>query len=180
MVEATSGDSNTAEQSAAEPRVGNAQQVLIEYQIHADGILLEGSDPGQPVVYQMGQGQWPVPLELAMLNEPVGSEIELYFSAGDQVFGSVDSERIIVMQIDDFSSTPEVGALLEFSLPNSETTEGQVLKIMGDQVEVDFNHPYAGRDLRVNIKLLAIVSKPREINDASSLSKAPQQESELL
>ena len=135
--------------------------------------MLEGTEPGQTVAYQMGQGQWPIQLEFAMLNEPLGSEINLHLCASEQAFGVADPERIILMPIDDFPEPPEIGALLEFSLPNSEVTEGQVLKIAGDQVEVDFNHPYAGRDLSVTIKLVSIVLAP---HGRSDMTQSTQQE----
>jgi len=158
---------NASAEKPSEQRVGSEQQILIEYQISSDGQQLEGSEPGQPVAYQMGQGQWPIQLELAMFNEPIGTELNLHLAASEQAFGVADPERIIVMSLDDFPAPPQIGALLEFTLPNAEATEGQVLKISGDQVEVDFNHPYAGRDLSVMIKLVSIVLASHEHSDAT-------------
>lgn len=138
-------------------RVTAEDRLLISYDISCAGEQLEASDLGQTVEYHMGQGLWPIQLELEMLNETVGANLLIAIRAVDDVFGKIDPERMITLQLADFRHTPVSGELIEFELPDGETVEGQVLRLLGDQVEVDFNHPYAGRDLDFKIRIESIM-----------------------
>lgn len=133
-------------------------RLLISYDIRCGGEQLEASEPDQPIEYRMGQGLWPIQLELEMLNEVVGTRLQVVVSAVDNVFGHIDPERVMQLQQADFSHTPDPGELIEFELPDGEKVEGQVLRTFGDQVEVDFNHPYAGRDLDIQIRIESILN----------------------
>ncbi len=134
-------------------RVGAEDCLQIHYSIRCDGTELESSDAQAPVSYQMGQGLWPVQLELAMMNEPLGAVLELRFGAAEAVFGKIDPERVMLLQSDDFEQTPQTGELIEFELPDGACVEGQVLCVREEEIEVDFNHPYAGRDLDIRIHI---------------------------
>lgn len=138
-------------------KVTSEARLLISYSICCGGEQLEATEPDETIEYQMGQGLWPIQLELEMLNENVGTRLQVAIRAVDNVFGNIDPERVMQLQQQDFSQAPEPGELIEFELPDGETIEGQVLKTLGDQVEVDFNHPYAGRDLDIQIRIKSIL-----------------------
>ncbi len=137
--------------------VVNDDRLLITYTISHHDQVLEASAQGEPVKYQMGAGQWPVQLELAMLGEKVGAQLDIKLQAGDNVFGPADPERVVTMNATDFNTEQQPGALIEFDLENGETFEGQILSVFADKIEVDFNHPYAGRDLNIKIQIVSIV-----------------------
>ena len=105
----------------------------------------------------MGAGQWPPQLELAMLGECAGAQLKIDLNASDNAFGAPDPERIVAMEAVDFEAAPEPGELIEFRLPDEQMLEGQVLAVFGDKIEVDFNHPYVGRDLTFEIHIHTIV-----------------------
>ena len=146
------------ENSSPSQKVTAQARLLISYDIRCGGEQLEASEPNQPIEYQMGQGLWPIQLELEMLNEVVGACLQVAVSAVNDVFGPIDPERVMQLQQADFSHAPDPGELIEFELPDGETVEGQVLSTFGDQVEVDFNHPYAGRDLDIQIRIESILN----------------------
>ena len=138
--------------------VTSESRLLISYGISNDGELLEANDLNEPLEYQMGQGLWPIQLELEMLNEIAGAELHVAVLAGDNYFGKIDPQRVMQLQQSDFSHTPCPGELIEFELPDGEKVEGQVLRALNDQIEVDFNHPYAGRDLDIRIQIESILN----------------------
>lgn len=132
-------------------------QLLICYEIHHRGKLLEGGLQDKPQAYQMGGEQWPTQLEQKMIGQRQGGQIQVPIQAVDSVFGETDPQRIVQMKLSDFAEMPEPGALIEFKLPQDQQAEGQILSIMNDVVEVDFNHPYSGRDLDFHIRIHAII-----------------------
>lgn len=131
--------------------ITESNSLLLSYRISHRGKILEQSDPGQPIEYTMGQGLWPVQVELALIGEEVGRQLNLTLGPDDNAFGRADPERIIKMPRDDFADAPQTGQLIEFELANGEPVEGQVLAVSEEEVEVDFNHPYAGRELDFEI-----------------------------
>jgi len=60
--------------------------------------------------------------------------------------------------------TPEAGQLIAFQLPDGEETAGLVLEVADGQVEVDFNHPLAGHEIRFSVEILS-VANPAEAAD---------------
>lgn len=132
-------------------------RLLISYDINCGGEQLELVESHAPIEYQMGQSLWPIQLELEMLNEVAGASLKVQVRAVDNIFGEIDPERVMQLQQGDFDHAPDPGDLIEFELPDGETIEGQVLRLFGDQVEVDFNHPYAGRDLDIQIRIESIL-----------------------
>ena len=133
--------------------VGAQDTLMICYQIEWNGRVLEGSLDGPAQSYQMGVGQWPAQLETAILGSQLGRELQVEINARDDVFGKFDPERVLRMHQTDFKQSPAVGELIEFTLPNGQQTEGQVLSVFNDNIEIDFNHPYIGRDLVVKIRI---------------------------
>lgn len=138
-------------------RVEGKDLLLIAYQVQHESIVLESSEPEDSVEYQMGAGHWPAQLELALMGATVGERLNITLNAADNAFGQVDSERVIHLDVVDFVNVPEPGELIEFNLENNEAIEGQVLSVFGDKIEVDFNHPYAGRDLIFTIHIKSIL-----------------------
>jgi FKBP-type peptidyl-prolyl cis-trans isomerase 2 len=137
--------------------VAQDDQLQITYSIRHQDQVLETSAPGESVAYKMGEGQWPIQIELAMLGEEAGKQLALQYIAGDNVFGCTDPERIVTMDAVDFEPEPEPGQLIEFKLEKGEVIEGQILSVFADKIEVDFNHPYAGRDLTILIQIVSIL-----------------------
>lgn len=143
----------------SEKRVGSGDRLRIVYSIRHQQRVLEASDAGESVVYSMGQGQWPQALEAAMLEAREGDRLQLHFDAADNLFGRPDPDRIVEMEQGDFAVEPNPGELIEFELSNGERIEGQVLLVIGDTIQVDFNHPYAGRELDVEIEIISILER---------------------
>ena len=140
-------------------QVGGNDSLKINYRIMHRGRELEASEPGEATMFQLGQGDWPLPLERAMVGAKPGDTLALHFKAGDELFGRPDPERIIDMELQDFSREPQPGELIEFELSNGEHIEGQVLLMVDDKIQVDFNHPYAGRELDIEIEIVSILEQ---------------------
>lgn len=138
--------------------ISATDRILIRYEIRHQQQILEATEGDETIEYHMGEGHWPDQIESEILGKPVGATLEVNLLASDNAFGPIDPGRILTMQARDFAHVPEPGALVQFTLPDGEETEGQVLRVFGEQLEVDFNHPYAGRDLSFKIQINRVVN----------------------
>lgn len=138
-------------------RVDADDTLLLTYSISSADSVLEGNIAAAPIEYKMGTGLWPMLIEFAMHNEHTGAELNINIKASEHVFGTPDLERVLQLDLIDFDQNPDIGELVEFELPDGKIIEGQVLSQLNDKLEVDFNHPYVGRDLKIYIKIESIL-----------------------
>jgi FKBP-type peptidyl-prolyl cis-trans isomerase SlpA len=77
---------------------------------------------------------------------------------GDALFGPWLEENLHWMAREDFSAdlAPEVGQVVAFETPAGDEIAGVVRQVEEQRVEVDFNHPLAGRPLRIRIRVLEV------------------------
>jgi len=143
----------------AETDQHSGQRIKVAYKISLlDGQRLEEAKQSAPEIIQLGEGSWPIQLELALMGEAPGSEISVDILAGEQAFGEFDPARVQQLVLSDFGDTPpESGQLIEFTLPNGEQLEGVVTELDQTHAEVDFNHPYIGRDLHIDVTIVEVL-----------------------
>lgn len=111
----------------------------------------------EPVELTMGDGTLQPGLELALYGLRPGDTQTLSLLP-EQAYGLRDPGLIQYMPITDFeaSFTPEVGQIIAFALPNGEEAAGSVIAIDEGRVEVDFNHPLAGHEIRFRVEILDV------------------------
>ena len=63
-----------------------------------------------------------------------------------------------IMSVDIFNPEMELseGLVVSFADANKQETPGVIVAIDEGKVEVDFNHPLAGKDLVFDVKILAV------------------------
>ncbi|MFT6704400.1 MAG: FKBP-type peptidyl-prolyl cis-trans isomerase 2 [Gammaproteobacteria bacterium] len=118
---------------------------------------LEQFTESHPLEVQLGEQNLPVPIEMMIIGQEVGQRFKLPISVKDNVYGAIDAERIKSIPIEQFNQSPNVGELINFTTPNGQSIEGQVVNKNNRMITVDFNHPYAGRDLLFEVQLLKIL-----------------------
>lgn len=144
--------------------VSSGSTVTLAYRLLSNEQELESASKDEPVSIRLGEGDWPIQVELAMMGEAEGARINVPLAASDQAFGQYDPARVQRLARDDFGEAPAVvGSLMAFHLPSGEEVEGVVTQLWDEEIEVDFNHPYAGRDLYFEIDILAIQVAEAEI-----------------
>lgn len=133
--------------------------VFLMYEVWHQDQLLEANESSDILEYKLGSGVWPNLIEEKIAKAQAGEHLSINLLASDDAFGKPDPERVLQMQAQDFEYEPSPGDLITFDLPDGEQVEGQVLTIFNDQIEVDFNHPFVGRDLRFEIRVVDIKIK---------------------
>jgi FKBP-type peptidyl-prolyl cis-trans isomerase SlyD len=125
--------------------------VTIDYLINLDEDETYPPD-GKPeeISFCMGYGAMPPGLEEALLGMGVDEEKTISLSA-EEAYGEFDDELVMEVPRSDFGPEVELRPGLVFETENE---DGQavyfiVQEVGPESVHIDFNHPLAGRDLKV-------------------------------
>jgi FKBP-type peptidyl-prolyl cis-trans isomerase SlpA len=126
----------------------------------ADGREVDSTRRGRPATFVVGDGRLPPGVERALMGLEAGAD-ERIALAPDDAFGAAREENVRMIPRAQFASTItlEPGVVVSFAGPGGELP-GVVSAIEGDLVVVDFNHPLAGRDLILDVTVLAVAPVP--------------------
>jgi FKBP-type peptidyl-prolyl cis-trans isomerase SlpA len=129
------------------------------YQLYlADGYLVEASEDPQGEILQLGAGAFHPNIEAALVGLPVGEPIRLVIMASE-AFGLPDSDAVQTLPLSDFPADMalQIGHIISFTLPSGQEIPGKIQHIGTDSVQVDFNHPLAGHNLRFELEIIEIL-----------------------
>lgn len=117
---------------------------------------------GKPATLQMGTGQFAPALESRLVGLLEGSEAVLDFAA-EEAYGPRRAELVQTLSRETFDANAEGGSdyaagdPVRFTWPDGSMFSG-VLKALGpERVTVDFNHPLAGRPLRLAVRIIGVL-----------------------
>jgi FKBP-type peptidyl-prolyl cis-trans isomerase SlpA len=127
----------------------------------ADGMLVESSFDDEPVSFVLGDGTLDRGLELALLGLAAGDRQTLTLMPG-QAYGMRDEAALQWVQKSMFPEGMllEPGQIVGFSGEDGEDVAGAIIEIGDDDVQVDFNHPLAGREIEFEVHILAVENPP--------------------
>jgi len=129
----------------------------------ADGTEALSTFAEEPMTLVVGDGTLSQGLELALYGLKAGDAETLELAPG-QAFGGRDESLIQTLPRSDFPAdiALETGLVIGFATPSGEEMAGLVRKLEGDQVEVDFNHPLAGRPVMLRVEILSVKGRSRQ------------------
>ena len=125
-------------------------------------VLLEGGEEvdttrrGKPAAFTMGDGNLLPGFETALMGMKAGDDAQIVLEP-DDAFGQHRVENVQMMRRDRFAADLELeaGLMVSFSGPGGELP-GVVRRVMEEVVEVDFNHPLAGRRIVFDVSILEV------------------------
>lgn len=136
-------------------------RIVIESGPGAGTVFIDTFD-GRPATLQLGVGQWAPGLEQALLGRPEGDCFSVHLSP-EAAYGERNPDlvqrvsRTMLEENAGEDAVFEPGDMVAFTAPNGGQYSG-VFKAMDEAGAVfDFNHPLAGRALRVDIDLLGVI-----------------------
>lgn len=129
--------------------------VALQYKVaEATGKLIEESRT--PMVYLHGGYQNTLPkIEAALEGQEKGYQTVLQLQPED-AFGQRDESLARAIPKSEFPPGVKVGGQLEGRTDSGEPHVFHVVKIKGDQVLLDGNHPLAGKALRFHLKVTGV------------------------
>ena len=129
--------------------------VTLQFRVaEASGKLIEQSK--EPMVYLHGGYDNTLPkIEEALEGKQPGDQVTLELKAED-AFGVRDESLVRTIPKKEFPPGVKVGGQLEGRTDDGTPHVFHVMKVKGDTVHLDGNHPLAGRDLRFALKVTGV------------------------
>lgn len=129
-----------------------------------EGEEIDSNFAGEPASFRLGDGSMLPGFEEELLGLAVGDEKEVLIPAS-RAFGEVNTanrqrlprERFKHL-FDDALVPTEVGTVLSFKDPAGFDLPGVVRAMDDSGIEVDFNHPLAGRDILFRVRIVAVLA----------------------
>lgn len=136
-------------------------RIVIESGPGAGSVFIDTFD-GRPATLQLGVGQWAPGMEQALLGKLEGDcfSVELqpeaaYGDRNPELVQRVSRQMLADHAGEDEDFSP--GDLVSFTAPNGGQYSGVLKEIDNEGAVFDFNHPLAGRVLRLDIDLLGVI-----------------------
>ena len=144
--------------------VGPGTRVTMSFSLSlADGELID-STHGQSATFSVGDGTLLPGFEAAMFGMKAGDSGRLEISAANG-FGLPNEDNVHRLRKTMFGADIELVEGLVVSFADGEGSErpGVVTRLFEEVVEVDFNHPLAGRDLVFEVDIVEVSQVSNEI-----------------
>jgi peptidylprolyl isomerase len=124
-----------------------------------DGSIFDETFDRKPLRFTIGKGQLIPGFEEAVVGMKPGDSKTTELPV-EKAFGPHLEERVVEVPKRNFARwnlEPAVGKRVPIPQPDGSPIDVIVTEVTESNVTVDFNHPFAGQDLTIDIKLLEIV-----------------------
>lgn len=139
-------------------KINLGDQVLIEYSGHVEGeIAARQPHQDHTVKFVVGEQETFPALEKAVIGMQVNETKHVKVPA-EEAFGPYYQGLEVPMPASALPPgiQPVVGDILRLQGPTGRLTPCTIVAVTGDSIWVDMNHPLAGKDLDLNIRVAAI------------------------
>ena len=133
-----------------------------EDEIESAPFSVEVREEDDPFYFLFGQSGLPEKFEELLQGKKLKEEFSFTLSTAD-AYGEADEELLITLPLDQFSKergfSPEMleeGNFLPLVDENGYPMQAKVLKNLGEEVLLDFNHPLVGFDLHFEGKVIEV------------------------
>ncbi len=145
------------DQNSQQYRIDEGMEVTLHFTLKLeDGTVVDSTRDKAAATFQVGDGNLPPGFEHPMKGMAAG-ESGSFEITPEHAFGQHNPQNIQRLKRDDFGDEElEVGTVMSFSDPSGGELPGVISAIDGDMVDVDFNHPLAGRTLTFEVEVLDV------------------------
>lgn len=122
-----------------------------------DGTVFDSSKDRDPLEFEVGSGQVIPGFDDAVEGMAAGDEKTVTIPAVD-AYGPLRQELVLDVPGDQLPDAldPEVGQQLQMQTPDGQTFQVTVVDVNDEGVQVDANHPLAGKDLTFDILVVGV------------------------
>ncbi|WP_136248730.1 FKBP-type peptidyl-prolyl cis-trans isomerase [Halomonas borealis] len=121
-----------------------------------DGTQVDSTRDKAPATFQLGDGNLPPGFEQPIKGMSAG-ESGSFAITPEHAFGQHNPQNIQVIKREDFTSEdPEEGMVMSFADAAGGELPGVIKSVDDERVEVDFNHPLAGRTLTFEVEVIEV------------------------
>ena len=139
--------------------VNSESSLLLHFKMELeDGTEVESNFDDEAIEFHIGDGSLTSGMEDALIGKTVGETISVTLSP-EIAFGIPDENNIHTLPVSDFPKDmpPEENQIIAFDGPDDTEIMGTIVSVKGDEVEVDFSHPLAGRTIKFTAKITDVL-----------------------
>jgi len=139
-------------------RIGDGMEVTLHFTLELeDGTVVDSTRDKQPATFQVGDGNLPPGFEQPIQGMAAG-ESGRFTITPEHGFGQHNPQNVQSIPRDSFEDTDELeeGLVMSFADPAGGELPGVIAEIGEKRVEVDFNHPLAGRTLTFAVEVIDV------------------------
>lgn len=159
-------------------RVGEGTRVTLVYKLQTSrGDVLEERTPENPFILEFGKGETLPAVEAVIKGKTEGFEASIGVAA-KEAYGEFDDELVTSVPLSTFPKPSEVQVGMKYSTqgPLGEEITVRVVEVDDESATVDGNHPLAGLDIEIDLKILDVTaiqsSDEDDETDVLSMGKA--------
>ncbi len=143
-------------------RVGPGTRVTLAYTLKTStrtgrGDVLEERTPENPFIFEFEKGQTLPAIEAVIRGKTEGFEASLGVAA-KEAYGDFDDELVAIVALSTFPKASDVQVGMKYSTrgPLGEELTVRVVEVDEENATVDGNHPLAGVDIEIDLRILAV------------------------
>lgn len=137
-------------------RVGEGMEVTLHFTVKLeDGEVVDSTRDKQPATFQLGDGNLPPGFE-APLKGMAANDTGAFEISPEHAFGQHNPQNVQRLSRDAFEEAVEPGTVMSFADAAGGELPGVIASVDERHVEVDFNHPLAGRTLTFEVEILDV------------------------
>ncbi len=123
-----------------------------------DGTEVESNFDEDAIEFEIGNGSLTSGMEDALIGKHKGDTVSAKLSP-ELAFGLPDEDNIHSIPVEDFPDDmpPEENQVIAFDGPDDSEIMGTIIRVSGNEVEVDFSHPLAGRIILFTAQITEIL-----------------------
>ena len=143
--------------------IGDNSRVTLHFAVLLEsGEEVDTTRRGRPATFEIGDGSLLPGFEDALRGMQAGDDAQIELEPG-QAFGEHRRENVQLIARERFRDVDlEPGTIVSFAAPDGELP-GVVRRLFDRTVEVDFNHPLAGRRIVFDVSILNVEDLGRRI-----------------
>jgi FKBP-type peptidyl-prolyl cis-trans isomerase SlyD len=137
--------------------------VSMEYTLKVDGDVLDSTEGGEPLDFLQGHQNIIPGLEKELYGLSEGETKDVKVIAAE-AYGEFDADALMDVPRSEFPSTIplETGTELQVKDKDGEVRYATITEVGAEKVQLDFNHPLAGKELNFEIKVVSLRSPTTE------------------
>ncbi|MCH8499301.1 MAG: FKBP-type peptidyl-prolyl cis-trans isomerase [Marinobacter sp.] len=122
-----------------------------------DGQVVDTTFDREPATLEIGDDNLPENFEAYLMGMVAGDKAS-YQVPPEKAFGQANPNNIQTFKRSEFGPDMvlEPGVVVSFADARQAELPGVVVRVEGDQVTVDFNHPLAGRTLTFDVEIIDV------------------------
>ena len=141
-------------------KIQDGSQVKMHFSLMLeDQTVIDTNFDREPVCFFIGDGNLLPGFEKALIGMQTNQEGTFEIEP-KEAFGQHNNQNVQTLDLSSFEDNIEVGSVYSFQNGDGELP-GVIIEINDSTVQVDFNHPLAGKIILFKVKILAIENEDK-------------------